>query len=302
MLMKQIFYAFIFLGFTSIVYTVSGNGNSLAPPTPTLVFGTTIRVAEAYASSPGAVGGDGCLAAEERLQSGNIPVSKVVFDGEKGRLRQSNIRLEVKPAQNITSIGRWDISAPREWDLTTSDGSVTCNTELLPKVMCPNGTLPPSCNPSFGTWGALNPFTSVLGMWYPNTTKADELSTSSIYRFIDVKPTLIPNEACGTAACTMRDCSKCVGEDGKVCTKCPCLKCVEKLNITRNYTYTVATKPQADGTHQLIRYQWTQGIPLRRNGSSPGIGRDCFIFDWSQDWTSKVHDNDFAPPPGLKCT
>ena len=72
MLIKQILYAFVFLGCTSIVFTVSGIQSS--PPKPSLVFGTTIRVAEAYASSPGAVGGDGCLAAEERLRSGNIPI------------------------------------------------------------------------------------------------------------------------------------------------------------------------------------------------------------------------------------
>ena len=32
------------------------------PPEPTLTFGTTIRIAEAYSVSPGADNGDGCLA------------------------------------------------------------------------------------------------------------------------------------------------------------------------------------------------------------------------------------------------
>ena len=56
-----------------------------APPKPAMVFGTTIRVAETYASSPGAgEAGDGCLAAEARLRSGNAVVSEVVFDGLAG--------------------------------------------------------------------------------------------------------------------------------------------------------------------------------------------------------------------------
>ena len=81
-------------------------------PKPTLVFGTTISVAEAFSDSPGAgAAGDGCLAAEERLLSGGdaVSVSKVVFDAEKGRLRQSNAKLQRTPTtQNITNIGRWE--------------------------------------------------------------------------------------------------------------------------------------------------------------------------------------------------
>lgn len=272
-------------------------------PTPTLVFGTTIRIAEAYAGSPGATAGDGCLAAEQQLLEGNFVVSKVVFDGKQGRLRQSNTRLERIPTQNVTSIGRWDLPVPQEWDLATVAGDVSCTTEALPLVMCKNGSLPPSCPPTFGSWGALNPFSSILGMWYPNTTKLPEFSTADYdtYQFEDVKLTLVPNNACGTADCTMAHCSTCNKNEGRACTECPCKHCTMELNVTRNYTYTVAKKPQADGTHPLIRYQWTQGIPLTKGGATPGVGRDCFIFDWSKDWTADVHDSDFAPPPGMKC-
>ena len=281
-----------------IVSSVSG-----APPKPTLTFATTIQVAEAFSDSPGATGGDGCLTANIRLRTGRTAVSKVVFDGKRGRLRQSNSKLEINPMQNITNIGRWDIRSPREWDLTTVGASITCATELLPPVMCPNGTLPPSCPPFFGSWGGLNPFTSILGMWYPNTTKLAGSSTQThdTYQFVDVRPTLLPNDACGTSACNMAHCSDCRGRDGTLCTKCPCDNCIVEANVTRNYTYTVAKKPQKDGTHRLIKYQWTQGIPFKKNGATPGIGRDCFIFDWAQDWTAEVEDSQFAPPPGLQC-
>ena len=275
-----------------------------APPEPTLVFGTTIRVAEAFASSPGATAGDGCLAAEMQLLEGNFALSKVVFDAKRGRIRQSNTRLERAPTQNVTSIGRWDLKTPTEWDLTTDvGGDVSCTTEPLPLVMCKNGSLPPSCPSTFGSWGALNPFSSIVGMWYPNTTKLPGFSTDDYdtFQFEDVKRTLLPNEACGTSACTMEHCSTCNKNEGHACTQCPCKNCVMEVNVTRNYTYTVVKKAQADGTHPLIRYQWTQGIPLTKAGATPGIGRDCFIFDWSEDWTDEVRDSDFAPPQGMKC-
>jgi hypothetical protein len=74
------------------------------------------------------------------------------------------------------------------------------------------------------------------------------------------------------------------------------------LNVTRNYTYTVAKQAQPDGSHQMIRYQWTQAIPLTKGGAiRRDGGRDCFIFDWSQNWTADVRDSDFAPPWGVKC-
>jgi hypothetical protein len=253
------------------------------------------------ASSPGSINGDGCLAAEERLHSGDTAVSEVVFDGGKGRLRQSNIKLEKKPTQNMTNIGRWDLSIPSEWDLITdSTGELSCNTEPLPPVMCPNGTLPPSCPPQFGTWGGLNPFTSVLGMWYPNTTKLKEFDDYDLYQYEDVTRTLLPNDGCGTSDCIMSHCSSCT-HNSVVCTKCPCENCIMAVNVTRNYTYTVAKSKQLDGTRQLMRFQWTQGIPLNKSGG-PGRGRDCFIFDWSQGWSAGAQDADFSPPSGAKCT
>ena len=275
-------------------------------PRPSLVFGTTIRIAEAYADSPEAgASRDGCLAAEMLLKKAPV-VSKVVFDAARGRLRQTNSGLQRNPTQNITNIGRWDLPVPQEWDLlTTAGGDVSCETEPLPKVLCPNGTLPPSCPPKFGSWGALNPFTSIVGMWYPNTTKLEGGSTSvyDTYQFEDTQRTLLPDDPCGQpSVCTMERCGGCTNHDGSLCTSCPCKGCLVKVNVTRNYTYVVKKKPQADGTHQMLRYQFTQAIPLTKNGTSPGKGRDCFIFDWSKDWRDKVTDEDFEPPMDVKCT
>ena len=271
-------------------------------PTPRLVFSTRIRIAEAYASSPGAYAGDGCIAARARLESGSAVISKVIFDAKKGRLRQSNPQLQKEPSQNFTFIGRWDLPTPREWDLTNLGGSVSCATEPLPPAMCPNGTLPPSCPPNFGTWGNLNAFTSILGMYYPNTTKVPGASTSTtdLYQYQSVLPTLLPNSACGTDACNMDNCRGCM-HDGNPCTSCPCHGCIQEVLVYRNYSYTLAKSPLPDGTHQMLRYQWTQGIPLTKTGASPGIGRDCFIFDWRQDWTPEVQDSDFSPPAGVQC-
>lgn len=123
---------------------------AVTQPTPTLVFGATVRVAEAYADSPGSgPSRDGCLVAEKRLASPVI--SRVVFDAKKGRLRQSNPNLERNPSENITSIGRWDLKSPREWDLINADSGVSCYTELIPPAICPNGTK--ACPPVFGTLG-----------------------------------------------------------------------------------------------------------------------------------------------------
>jgi hypothetical protein len=288
---------------------LSTSTTATTPPAPTLTFRTTMQIAEAFSTSPGAVGGDGCLAAEAYLQEGgsHTAVSNVVFDGVLGRLHQDNTALKRIPTQNLTTIGRWDLPTPQEWDeLTDATGQVTCRTEPLPPVYCPNGTK--TCPPTFGSWGGLNPFTSVLGMWYPNTTKVAELPESEydreydLYQLEDVRPTLLPNEGCGNPSfCTMEKCSTCV-HNGAPCTQCPCEKCIMTVNVTRNYTYTVAKARQHDGTRQLMRFQWTQGIPLQKTGGLAKRGeRDCFIFDWRKGWSAGVHDDDFAPPSGVKC-
>jgi len=272
-----------------------------APPDPTLRFRTTIQIAEAFSESPGAIGGDGCLADEAYLKEGNTAVSNVVFDGVVGRLRQDNTELSKKPTQNMTNIGNWQLPKPQEWDLLTdSTGHLTCNTEPLPPVICPNGTK--GCSPQFGSWGRLDPFTNILGMWYPNTTKFAETKEYELYQLEDVQKTLLPNDGCGNPAfCTMQKCSTCV-HNGARCTQCPCHKCIMEVNVTRNYTYTVAKEQQNDGTRQLMRFQWTQGIPLTTSGGLAKEGkRDCFIFDWRKGWSAGVNDDDFAPPSGIKC-
>ena len=94
----------------SFYYADTVTHNRPLPRPPCTSYGAvvaSIQVAEAYSSSPGATSGDGCVAAEARLQSGGAIRSKVVFDGQKGRLRQSNVDLERNPTENITQIGRW---------------------------------------------------------------------------------------------------------------------------------------------------------------------------------------------------
>ena len=126
----------------------SNSGGDTPPvrPKPTLRFSAKMRIGEAYGHD-----GDGCVAAE-KLVSASPVISEIAFDSVKGRLRQSNMRLEKAPKSNVTSIGRWDLQPPKQWSLTTmDDGTVSCSTAPL------QGT--------FGTWGALDPFTSILGMY-----------------------------------------------------------------------------------------------------------------------------------------
>ena len=290
------------LQISALVGALAAGAEALGgPPPPTLTFKTTIRAAEAYSSSPGTgPQRDGCLAATARLAT--PIVSNVAFDGLRGRLSQSNAMLVPTPKANLTSIGRWDLRVPQEWDLEqVGDGRTTCFTESLPDAICPNGTK--ACPPNFGTWGGLNPFTSILGMWYPNTTLVADESTPAYdtYRLVDTRETLIPNDGCGTSSCTMEHCSTCNIDIGAPCKKCPCEKCIQKLPITRNYTYHVSKKKSPDGTRGLLRYSWTQGIPLTKEGG-PGFGRDCFIFDWSKGWTTDIKDDDFAPPKDVECS
>jgi len=279
-----------------------------APPKPTLVFGTTIRIAEAYAIDEGATAGDGCIEAESRLKANSGSNIHLVFDANNGRMKQSNAQLPDSPVATVTNIGKWDHHdssghhAPRQWDITnTTDGNVTCVTEALPPVMCPNGNgSHASCLPKFGSWGGLNPFTSIVGMFYPNTSKSSSTPTTDTYQFTHVRETVLANEACRTSTCTMEHCSSCKGSSP--CTQCPCDNCMMEVNVTQTYTYTVAKEMQKDGTHQMTRYQWTQGMPFTKSGAVPGVGRDCFIFDWSQGWTADVSDSDFEPPEGAGCS
>jgi hypothetical protein len=65
----------------------SSSSSSSRRPVPTLQFRTTMRAASGFGHD-----GDGCVTAEAALQSAPI-VSKLAFDADKGRLRQSNPKL-----------------------------------------------------------------------------------------------------------------------------------------------------------------------------------------------------------------
>ena len=245
------------------MYTAAAAGTR---PPPTLRFSAVMRVGEGYGHS-----GDGCISAEAAVQ--NVPVtSRIVFDGKQGRLSQNNARLERSPTTNTTNIGRWDIEVPREWDITTAeDGALSCSTEPLPS------------NQPFGSWGQLNAFTSILGMFYPNTTLLASTPSAWVWQWSSVKPTVLP----------LPGCTGCTTPKGPICTSC------WTVNVTRNYTYTVGKTASKDGTFPLLRYAWTQSIP---DLPAKPLHRDCFIFDYQHEYAPGVSESDFEPPQGAKCS
>lgn len=240
-----------------------------ARPKLTLSFSTTMRAGQGYGHD-----GDGCILAHAEVDSWNKEpqaVSRIWFDAPGKRLAQSNPRLERTPTANVTAIGRWDLPTPTEWGLTTvGGGDVLCTTAPIPSVACRNGSV--TCPPSFGTWGSLDPFTGVLGMNYPNTSLLAGASTSKadVWQWSWVQLTRIPVNGS-----------------------------IKLMNVTRNYTYTVAKHASPDGSRPLLRFQWTQSIPLQ---PALPVHRDCFVFDYSKDYVAGAPDSAFAPPAGVMCT
>ena len=68
-----------------------------------------------------------------------------------------------------------------------------------------------------------------------------------------------------------------------------------------NFTFVIAKRPLSDGTHQLLRYVATKGVPFGEGVYPKGRGRDCYIIDYTHDWRSELRDSDFEPPPGVTC-
>jgi len=72
------------------------------------------------------------------------------------------------------------------------------------------------------------------------------------------------------------------------------------IDVTRNYTYFVGAEKGSDGTQQLLRYQWTQSIPME---AALPVHRDCFIFDYQTKYRRGPFDvSTFEPPAGEKCS
>lgn len=167
----------------------------------------------------------------------------------------------------MTFVGLFDVKPPTEIDIENA----WCETEPLPPTFCKNGSK--VCPQTFGNFGfGLNAFTSVLGMWYYNTTLVASTPDAEDWQFEWVKPTRIPLK------------------NGTVVT----------MNVTRNYTYTVSIAPQPDGSRPLLRYQWTQSIPLQ---PALPIHRDCFVFDYTTAYKAGPIDAArWKAPAGVTCS
>jgi len=234
-------------------------------PKLTLTFSTSMRVSQGYGHD-----GDGCDVAEANMQYNRTAVSQVWFDDSGQRLAQSNPSLARGAHSNLTCIGLYKMHPPTEVDLladVSAPGGFQCHTEALPKSYCNNGSR--ICPPAFGTFGDLfSPFTSILGDYYLNTSLLAHSTEADVWQWEWTQPTLMPN---GTY-----------------------------INVTRNFTYTVSNTPTADGTRPLLRFQWTQSIPLQ---PAVPIHRDCFIFDYTDQYKAgPIDPSRWQVPKGVKCS
>ena len=260
-------------------------------PPLALQFEAKIHAAQGFGHD-----GDGCVLAERQLAQAPV-VSQVWFDAPGKRLAQENTELRpIDPRPNLTVIGRFDDRPPTEIDVDVIGGKLWCETEPLPPSFCANGSR--TCPPKFGDFGSLNAFTSiraklesprdrthsalvshhplpsaatgVLGMYYYNTSLFHSGVDSEVWQWEWVNPTLIP-------------------VNGSVIL----------MNVTRNFTYTVSTSRRADGTRPLLRFQWTQSIPLR---PALPVHRDCFIFDYTTAYKAgPITSARFEGPAGVTC-
>ena len=227
-------------------------------PPVSLQFSCEMHVAEGFGHD-----GDGCILARASVVSSPI-VSKVWFDAVGQRIAQTNPNFEsVDPTPNDTFVGLYKRVPPIELKvvaLTGNKNKYSCESDTLSPTYCANGSK--VCPPSFGKWGELfTPFTGVLGDYYLNTSLIDSTPTADVWQWSKTTPTLMPN---GTF-----------------------------INVTRNYTYHISKTHRApDGTRPILRFQWTQSIPLQ---PVMPLHRDCFIFDYS---TSYITGPTVSPPWG----
>mmetsp|Transcript_23419 Transcript_23419/g.61308 ORF Transcript_23419/g.61308 Transcript_23419/m.61308 type:complete len:295 (+) Transcript_23419:35-919(+) len=236
-------------------------------PALALRFVAEMHIGEGYGHD-----GDGCELAEAQLADSPV-ISKVWFDAPGHRLAQTNPGLQhPDPNPDLTVIGLYDKTPPTEIDIDTVGGTVECQTEPLPPAICKNGSR--TCVPSFGDFGSLNAFTSILGMFYYNTTLLERTGDTEVWQWESVIPTKIP-------------------VNGSVAV----------FNVTRNYTYTLSAQPDPEGGgRRLLRFQWTQSIPLRPDTKAHPVHRDCFVFDYRTAYSAgPIPPSRWAGPTGVKC-
>lgn len=239
---------------------------TVAHPQPPLAlqFETVMHAGQGYGHN-----GDGCLLAQQELKA-NPVISHIWFDKPGSRLAQTNVQLRhPDPQPNLTFIGLFDEKPPTEIDIDDDAGKIRCETEPLPPTFCKNGSR--VCPQTFGDFGSLNAFTSVLGMWYYNTSFFKKSSAEEVWQFEWTKLTRIPLK------------------NGTIVAK----------NVTRNYTYTLDAAQRPDGTRPLRRFQWTQSIPLE---PALPIHRDCFIFDYTTGYKAgPIDPARWKAPSGVVC-
>lgn len=242
-------------------------------PALELQFSATMRISES-SSAHGTVG-DGCITARPLP---NPVISRVWFDAPNTRLAQTNAGLERAPIKDVKQVDRFDMAVPTTFLIEPFFNSTVCYEKPIGPVLCPNGTM--GCRASFGHWGKLCPFTSLFGMYYPNTSFIgfDTASGDELWRFVQVTPTRLPAPN-GT---------------------------IVNVNVTRNYTYYVAaasfekrrTAPRSQ--RALRRYEWTQGFPF---SADPSKDRFCAVFDYTQDYIAGPPGTaSFGPPGGTNCS
>ena len=242
------------------------------------------RTADGYADSPGAVDGDGCVAAVAMLSHDDpaVATGRVWWDGEAKRMATINGALSRKVLKNTTVVDRLDLDPAVSLDLEPFFNETVCYSKPL-TGNCPGNFENHSCAPTFSAFTEYLPFADNYER-YVNATFLDEDATSERWQWIAVQHTMLPN---GTSppGCKM-------GSPG--CKDGP----IAHVNITRNYTFTIGkVAVDADGRRPMLRYWWTQSMPFRTRAE-----RDCFVFDYSLGYTSgpsAVPQSVFEPPGGI---
>ena len=237
-----------------------------APTRPNILtqFTTQLRAASGYGHS-----GDGCILANAQLQK-NPTIKHLSFDAPAQKIAQTNPNwYKIDPNPKLTIIGDFSsLPTPTETDIDASEMPIKCYTESI------NGT--------FGTWGELfTPFTSVLGMFYLNTTLLSQNQ-------------MVDNVLVDKWQWTSIEINVPINVNNSI----------SYHNITRNYTYDVAKTSYINSndieTYPLLRFTWTQSIPLQ---PALPIHRDCFVFDFTKDYVpGPVDPSKFLPPKNITCT
>ena len=79
-------------------------------PLLALQFAAVMRTADGYGRTGDGYGGDGCIAARQKLQAPAVVKSQIHWDGQQRRLAQTNEKLSTKVQKNTTVVDRFDLA------------------------------------------------------------------------------------------------------------------------------------------------------------------------------------------------